>query len=80
MKRSRFTTWRRRQSPNIPAMGARSLASMASVLASSPVARAKSRVEQVQGKATRWLWTCDHERPNMALGGITPMRKLALAA
>jgi putative transposase len=30
--------------------------------------------------ATRWLWTYNHERPNMALGGITPMQKLALAA
>src|SRR5690554_6747820 len=36
--------------------------------------------EQVQGKATRWLWSYNHERPNMALGGITPMQKLALAA
>jgi putative transposase len=30
--------------------------------------------------ATRWLWTYNHERPNMGLGGITPMQKLALAA
>ena len=37
-------------------------------------------VEQVQESATRWLWTYNHERPNMALGGITPMQKLALAA
>jgi putative transposase len=37
-------------------------------------------IEQVQHKATRWLWTYNHERPNMALGGITPMQKLALAA
>ncbi|KRA51524.1 transposase [Pseudoxanthomonas sp. Root630] len=37
-------------------------------------------IEQVQDKATRWLWTYNHERPNMALGGITPMQKLALAA
>lgn len=36
-------------------------------------------IEQVQDKATRWLWTYNHERPNMALGGITPMQKLALA-
>jgi hypothetical protein len=35
---------------------------------------------QVQGVATRWLWTYNHERPNMALGGITPMQKLVLAA
>ena len=37
-------------------------------------------IEQVQQTATRWLWTYNHERPNMALGGITPMQKLALAA
>ncbi|MGP1682422.1 MAG: IS3 family transposase [Giesbergeria sp.] len=37
-------------------------------------------IAQVQDKATRWLWTYNHERPNMALGSITPMQKLALAA
>lgn len=37
-------------------------------------------IEQVQDHATRWLWTYNHERPNMALGGITPMQKLALTA
>jgi putative transposase len=37
-------------------------------------------IEDVQDAATRWLWTYNHERPNMALGGITPMQKLALAA
>ncbi len=37
-------------------------------------------IEQVQDNATRWLWTYNHERPNMALGGITPMQKLAIAA
>lgn len=37
-------------------------------------------IEQVQEKATRWLWTYNHERPNMALGGITPIQKLALVA
>lgn len=37
-------------------------------------------IEDVQDNATRWLWTYNHERPNMALGGITPMQKLALAA
>jgi putative transposase len=37
-------------------------------------------IEQVQEVATRWLWTYNNERPNMALGGITPMQKLALAA
>ncbi len=37
-------------------------------------------IEQVQDKVTRWLWTYNHERPNMALGGITPALKLAMAA
>lgn len=37
-------------------------------------------IEQVQETGTRWLWTYNHERPNMALGGITPMQKLARAA
>ncbi|WP_454776786.1 hypothetical protein [Janthinobacterium tructae] len=34
----------------------------------------------IQDFATRWLWTYNHDRPNMALGGITPKQKLALAA
>ena len=33
-------------------------------------------IKQVQDKATRWLWTYNHERPNMALGGITPAMAL----
>ena len=37
-------------------------------------------IAEVQNYATQWLWTYNHERPNMALGGITPMQKLALAA
>jgi len=37
-------------------------------------------IEEVQSFATRWLWTYNHERPNMALGGITPKQKLAMAA
>ncbi|MEG2902845.1 MAG: transposase, partial [Massilia sp.] len=35
---------------------------------------------EIQEFATRWLWTYNHDRPNMALGGITPKQKLALAA
>ena len=31
-------------------------------------------IEDVQESATQWLWTYNHERPNMALGGITPCR------
>ena len=39
-----------------------------------------SSITEVQEFATRWLWIYNHERPNMALGGITPKQKLALAA
>ena len=39
-----------------------------------------SSIEEVQDAATRWLWTYNNERPNMALGGITPIQKLAKAA
>ena len=31
-------------------------------------------IEEVQDAATKWLWTYNNERPNMALGGITPMQ------
>lgn len=34
----------------------------------------------VQEHATNWMWTYNHERPNMALGGITPKQKLIMAA
>lgn len=37
-------------------------------------------IGEVQDFATQWLWTYNHERPNMGLGGITPKQKLALAA
>lgn len=37
-------------------------------------------ISEVQAFATNWLWTYNHERPNMALGGITPKQKLALVA
>lgn len=37
-------------------------------------------IEEVQEYATRWLWTYNNERPNMALGGITPRQKIGLAA
>lgn len=37
-------------------------------------------IAEVQDAATRWLWTYNNERPNMALGGITPRQKLAMAA
>jgi len=37
-------------------------------------------IGQVQDFATEWLWLYNHERPNMALGGITPKQRLAMAA
>jgi putative transposase len=37
-------------------------------------------IEEVQEHATKWLWVYNNERPNMALGGITPKQKLALTA
>lgn len=37
-------------------------------------------IAEVQEFGTHWLWTYNNERPNMALGGITPKQKLALAA
>ena len=37
-------------------------------------------IADVQDYGTNWIWTSNHERPNMALGGITPKQKLALVA
>ena len=37
-------------------------------------------VREVQEQATTWLWHYNNERPNMALGGITPKQKLTNAA
>ena len=37
-------------------------------------------IDEVQDYATRWLWTYNHERPNMGLGGVTPIQKLAMVA
>lgn len=37
-------------------------------------------LDETQQFATNWLGTCHPDRPNMALGGITPKQKLALAA
>jgi putative transposase len=37
-------------------------------------------LEEVQEFATKWLWTYNNERPNTAIGGITPAQKLAMAA
>lgn len=37
-------------------------------------------IDHVQRVATEWMWSYNHERPNMALGGITPKQRLAMAA
>lgn len=36
-------------------------------------------IEEAQMTATQWLWTYNNERPNMAIGGITPAMKLEQA-
>ena len=36
-------------------------------------------ISEVQEYATRWAWTYNNERPNMALGGITPKQRLTMA-
>lgn len=33
-------------------------------------------IHQAQDKAEHWLWTYNHVRPNMALGGLTPSQRL----
>jgi putative transposase len=37
-------------------------------------------LQEVQMFATQWMWKYNHDRPNMALGGITPKQRLAMAA
>ncbi|RKP43454.1 transposase [Trinickia fusca] len=37
-------------------------------------------LDHVQRVATDWMWTYNHDRPNMALGGFTPKQRLAMAA
>lgn len=37
-------------------------------------------LDQVQLFATQWVYDYNHHRPNMALGGITPKQRLAMAA
>ena len=39
-----------------------------------------SSLEEVQEFATRWMWSYNNDRPNLALGGFTPKQKLAMAA
>lgn len=37
-------------------------------------------VDEASDFATKWLWTYNHERPNMAHSSIIPKQKLVLAA
>ena len=37
-------------------------------------------LDEVRLNATQWMWRYNHECPNMALGGITPIQRLAMAA
>ena len=37
-------------------------------------------IEEVQKRATNWSWTYNNEQANMAIGGITPEQRLAIAA
>jgi putative transposase len=30
--------------------------------------------------ATEWMWSYNHERPNMALGGVARKQRLTMAA
>ena len=36
--------------------------------------------EEAQQIATDWPWTCNNERPNIGIAGITPAQKLKMAA
>ena len=36
-------------------------------------------LERAQELATEWMWSYNHERPNSAIGGITPYMKLTAA-
>ncbi|WP_319777238.1 integrase core domain-containing protein [Maridesulfovibrio sp.] len=37
-------------------------------------------IQELQESATKWLWAYNNDRPNMGIGGITPMQKLRMAA
>ena len=37
-------------------------------------------IKEAQDFATQWLWTYNNDRPNMGIGGITPVMKLKMAA
>ena len=35
---------------------------------------------KAQDQAKKWLWTYNNDRPNTAIGGITPAMELKMAA
>jgi len=37
-------------------------------------------LEKIQLFSTQWMCSCNHDRPNMALGGFTPKQHLVMAA
>ena len=39
-----------------------------------------SDLAEVQDFATKWMWSYNHDHPNMALGGFTPRQRQAMAA
>lgn len=36
-------------------------------------------IEEAQDQAMKWLWTYNNERPNMGIGGMSPIQKLTAA-
>ena len=51
-----------------------------SMMSSMKELEEENRRLKVQEFATRWMWSYNNDRPNMALGGFTPKQKLAMAA
>ena len=39
-----------------------------------------TNLAEVQDFTTKWMWSYNHDRSNMALGGFTPKQRLAMAA
>ena len=37
-------------------------------------------IQEAQDQAAKWLWTYNNDRPNLAIGGVTPAMKLKMAA
>ena len=37
-------------------------------------------IEEAQDHARQWPWTYNNDRPNMSIGGITPVQKLKMAS